>query len=86
MNVVEANQIMELIGECICEIEDQMVGDAYDGGLDAYPGEWEEIGWDDVKGVALPARLVRSGRLEEVVLMESQNRYGMCAMCGNVVR
>ena len=35
-------------------------------------GEWEEFGWDDVKNVEFPAKLVRSGRLEEVAFMENR--------------
>ena len=27
-------------------------------------GEWEEVGWDDVKNVQLPVELVRAGRKE----------------------
>ena len=77
--MVELNQIMELTGEWICEIKGQMVGDAYDGDWGTYQGEWEEIGWDDVKNVCLPGDLVRKGRKEDVDFMEKRNiSWGIC--------
>ena len=61
---------MELSGERICEIEDHMIDE-----IDY--GDWEEYGWDDIKGVQLPAELVSAGRHEEVGFMEKRSIWGI---------
>ena len=62
LSVLELSQVLDLTSEWIQEIEDCMIDSEE-------PGEWEEIGWDDVKYIQLPVHL-GAGRIEEVGFME----------------